>query len=320
MDQLLKPVDTRNSIKNNYSASRKQNIENMLKYNDGIDFTIPKSTQIKKNLYTYDSNFSKLLLDSLINEFPALKSQFINEYQIEHMIRKINKNNTNEWTNENISQFVKDLKKSYNFVNEKKINKKPNDIILNNSIPMNSNNEKPNDMILNHSIPMNSNNNDILLISSKNRNFNKWPSANKYSISFLKDDNIMYNLNVSHIKKIKSIELIEAILPININKFYPYIYIVINEFNSNYITNNNNLSKAYTILTAPEITKNNIYKFTKNNISYCYKEFNPYIDLGKITITVYNSNNELYEFPDTIKEHLLLFKIKCVNNFQNILI
>ena len=296
MEELLLPQDTRNELKNNYKNTRDQKINSLLKKTHDFDIITPEIPSNKKIfLYQAHSDLCTLLYNKLIKKYPKLESQFITEYQIEHIIRKINKEENNQWTKENISDFVNELKKNYNFEGTEKL-------ILNST---NKTNQITDIRINNSEIT----HNRYILLSSKYRNKERWVNSNYYSISMIQGDGNLFNINNTHVKKIKSIELIEAIIPINQGKYYPYLYLVIKELYPSYITNDPILSKAYTILSIPK-DKSDIYKFTNKDFTHCHKLFNPYIELTKITIQIFNSDGELYQFKGENTENLFLFKVE----------
>jgi len=153
-----------------------------------------------------------------------------------------------------------------------------------------------------------------LTVSSKDRDINSHPSVNSYTITFPKD-----------FKNIKSIELIQAIIPDKNNvTAEPYLLLKIDELEDVMVSTNKYVSDAFAILQlAPPTTTGGFIQIDKRIHENTTKFFkNPKASLSKMTISITNEAGELFNFGAGNSKGLqntFVFKIVCLEKERSVL-
>ena len=156
---------------------------------------------------------------------------------------------------------------------------------------------------------------NTLVISSKDRNLNRYPNQSSYSVSFPEE-----------FKNIYSIELIQSILPNtgNINT-HPYLLLTLDELKSNntIISNDKYMSNAFAILpSTPAVTGFIcIDKRVHENVILYFKP--SLASLSKMTISITDPYGTLFDFgtdsdPYTkTLQNTFIFKIVTMHKSTN---
>jgi len=132
-------------------------------------------------------------------------------------------------------------------------------------------------------------------INSTDRNKEKYPNINDFSIELINEE----TLNITNIQ---SVQLISTIFPKYSNidgnlENYPYLILEIKEFGGNYKGTNIHMNKAFSKLVFDRDCGK--YKMAKSdNIKY----FNPAINITKLSILVKKPNGDKYELGDNINK------------------
>jgi len=240
------------------------------------------------------------IFNNLINSYEAIKNSNIEIDVIEEIMNNMNIYENHKWKKNDTKEFVARLNR---FIENTESN-----IKLSKFNPSNHLFERETKEI-----------DYFITIDSKDRYRKNWPNPNHYQIIF-DPINQPLNENTGYISKsfnnVKSVELIEAIIPKNningtdFNKL-PYIFLDVDELGTNYQGTNNNISKSFAQL---------IFNKTIGEFRYCKfkdqnrikKLFNPRIALTKLTIKFVQPNGELYNFGESC------FKENCIQeNIQN---
>ena len=132
---------------------------------------------------------------------------------------------------------------------------------------------------------------ELIYIDSNDRDIKKWKHPNHFSIDLTA---------INNFTNILSIQLISAIFPKKINNTeniddFPYIILEIEELGSNYKSLNENINKAFALLTF-DIDLGKYKKLlNKSNVEY-KKNFIPSISLSELNIKIKNPNGNLLNF------------------------
>jgi hypothetical protein len=149
---------------------------------------------------------------------------------------------------------------------------------------------------------------NYLTIQSKSRNLNEYPQPSNYKIIF-----------EQKYKNVKSIELISATLPDQGNiTDEPYLLLNINEI-TNIDSSIDEIYNSFAILQIPQIITSGKFINIPSGLS-CEgtpRVFKTPISLDRITISIRNYNNELFDFgddtlgipPNKQYQNIFIFKI-----------
>jgi len=302
---------------------------------DSDNKTLLSQPFIRKN------NISRIILDNILSKYSKITENDIKEYEIDLLLQKhnIEPSNYNKTDKKLINIFVNDLKL---LINEK-INSQP---INNLSIQQNSSllNTQPqsqpqpsfaynpdissiniinkdslesiNNKYYDTNIVNNNENTFMISIDSKDRNKEKFPNQNEFSINFGSN---MNNVDINNLNddfkqeegfinkklnKIKSIKLISIIIPYKtfdgdqIDN-YPYLLLDIDELGGNYEGSNKSLSESFAKIFF-DLKSNNWCSFTNNLNHNFIKNFNPVIDINKLTFRFKKPDGTLFNFGNTV--------------------
>ena len=167
-----------------------------------------------------------------------------------------------------------------------------------------------------------------IVVDSRNRNTTIFPNSNHFEFKFNPGNSYIGPALYKNFKNILEIKLIQCILP----RFFvtdnstPYLILEIPELNDNIIGTNQNLSKAFTILIPNRLlSDSNFVNCRVDNMSYCFKQFNPPINtLHKMTIKFNKPDGSLYNHSSFLgnsdeNQILLIFEITTIEMNRNIL-
>jgi hypothetical protein len=147
-----------------------------------------------------------------------------------------------------------------------------------------------------------------LVVSSKDRDVSQHPNVNHYMIDFPRE-----------FKNIKSIELIQAILPDqNDIKLEPYILLKIEELEDVMVSNDRNVSDAFAIIqiSCPAIDGGFINMDTKIHEKTVKYFKTPKASLSRMTVRVTDYAGALFDFgsatPGFSKEYQNTFVFKVI--------
>lgn len=143
--------------------------------------------------------------------------------------------------------------------------------------------------------------NYFVLVDSKDRNVDQWPSNNPFQFALgatsvdLSTNSMNNSINRSF-NDVHSITIKRIILP-KVDIELPYILINIQELGSNISVSNNMASNSFGYLTNPTVIENYMYySFEEYYDSHLTKIFEPRIELSKITISFLKPNGKIIEF------------------------
>ena len=128
----------------------------------------------------------------------------------------------------------------------------------------------------------------LISISSKDRDCIKFPDPNNFTISLIENSRLN---NISSVQIVSSIFPKKCINGMNLED-YPYISIEINEFGSNYNSNNTFAQLTY------DMDMGKFKKCIARSPDEYKKSFFPYVSIDKITISIKNSDNKMYNFKN----------------------
>jgi hypothetical protein len=157
----------------------------------------------------------------------------------------------------------------------------------------------------------------IIAIDSKDRNMEKYPNPNEFSISFGYNDNIFSNENskkeVGFIHKklnnIKYVKLVSLVLPYKTNEGdsidnYPYLLLDIDEIGSKYEGTNRHLDNTFArIILDKKVGKWCTFSGDVNHEFIKY--FNPMIEISKFTIRIKKPDGTLFNFGNSINTDII---------------
>jgi hypothetical protein len=254
---------------------------------------------------------SNIIYNGIISSLKNNKNNSITEYDIDILLSKLNLDK-GTWMKEDTKKFVNELQKTINF---KKYS--------NNIIPDFSENNQLFEKDTKEKIY-------YISIDSNDRDLKKWPNPNHYQInfepnSFSNNEKMTGFINKSF-NNVKSVEMIESIIPIRSNsgdnyKLLPYILLEVEELGSVYQGTNDYISQTFSKLIFEKVIGS--YCYSSNNFSI-KKIFNPRIALNKFTVRFRKPNGKLYNFgkymynPDILDKekikpnNILTFKITCI--------
>jgi hypothetical protein len=126
-----------------------------------------------------------------------------------------------------------------------------------------------------------------LSVSSRDRDDSVYPDVNRYIVKF------------REFKNVKSIELIQAIIPDKNNVSQePYLLLKIDELEDVMVSNDRHISDAFAILQmATPITTGGFIQIDKRIHENTIKNFkNPMASLSKMTVSITDANGGLFDF------------------------
>lgn len=286
-------------------------------------------TKINNKINKYDSSYksninqqytaeigdkrklSNIIYNGIISSLNNNKNNSISEYDIDILINRLNLDKEN-WGKKDTKKFVNELQKTINF-------KKYSNNILPDFSETNQLFEKDTKEKVYY-----------ISIDSNDRDIKKWENPNSYQInfepnSFSNNEKMLGFINRSF-NNVKSVELIEAIIPIQSNNgdnynLLPYILLEVEELGSVYEGTNDYTSQTFSKLVFDKVIGS--YRYSSNNLSI-EKIFNPRIALNKLTVRFRKPNGKLYNFgdymtnPDIVNmgnikpNNILTFKITCI--------
>lgn len=126
-----------------------------------------------------------------------------------------------------------------------------------------------------------------LSVSSRDRDDSVYPNVNQYIVKF------------REFKNVKSIELVQAIIPDKNNVSQePYLLLKIDELDDVMVSNDRNISDAFAILQmAQPITAGGFIQIDKRIHENTVKNFkNPMASLSKMTVNITDDNGSLFDF------------------------
>ena len=296
--------------------------------------TLPPTSDDENKLYMAEigdkRKLGNLIYNSILKSFKNIGKSNFTEYEINHLLQKMNLSDTNNWSNTQIKDFAKEIRSMILTNKIDNINLKPENII---SESLYEKETKEISYILN--------------INSADRDLKIWPNPNEFMVLFGPDNNIFHQeildekkndsqyLNDSQIDQqykntgyisrsfsnISKIELLEVIFPKNTypskdnpnpdnyNQF-PYLLVEIPELGSCYEGTNTLSSDAFATLTYSE-TIGNFRYYLPNKYNPIIKNYNPRIGISKMTIRIkkpYTNNIEsnLFNFGSKPEYNVIL--------------
>tara|TARA_B100001250_G_C19793152_1_gene787488 strand:- start:674 stop:1828 length:1155 start_codon:yes stop_codon:yes gene_type:complete len=249
---------------------------------------------------------SNIIYKGIISSL-KISTNNISEYDIDILINKLNLVK-GKWEKEETKKFVEELKKMISIKNIDPEFNQTNDLFE----------RETKDKVY------------YISIDSNDRNMQKWPNPNNYQINFepisISNSEEQSGFINKSFNNVKSVELIQAIIPIHSNNgdnydLLPYILLEIEELGAVYEGTNDYTSKTFAKLIFDKIIGS--YRYSSNNNSIL-KIFNPRIALNKFTVKFRKPNGELYNFGEYISNsnieemgkikpnNILTFKITCI--------
>jgi hypothetical protein len=156
----------------------------------------------------------------------------------------------------------------------------------------------------------------FLSISSRDRDTSGYPNVNRYIVKF------------PEFKNVKSIELIQAIIPDkNDVSQEPYLLLKIDELEDVMVSNDRHISDAFAILQmAPPITTGGFIQIDKRIHENTVKNFkNPIASLSKMTVSITDADGTLFDFGNDSPafqkslQNTFVFKIVTVEKRYSVL-
>ena len=281
-DFFIKNMDKRTGSHNYYSKENEY---------------IPEITEKRK--------FSNIIYNQLIKKFTKIDSNSFTQYDVDRLFIKYNlSENENEWDNEQKNNFISGVR---NILTSKK-----NQIVDKNLF------EKDTKKVT-----------YLVSIDSNDRDKSKWPNINNYRIDFAPISDVFSVDKPKHgyvnrsFNNVISIELCNVIMPrraIDGNDLddYPYIILIIDEFEGVYQGTNDIMNKAFAKITFDKnIGKYKEFKGEGNE--HFIKTFNPRIGINKLTIRFLTPDGIPYNFGTDIREPKEILPVNCDNkNDDNI--
>jgi len=277
---------------------------------------------------------SNIIYNSILKSFKNIEKSSISEYEINHILHKLNiDESNNNWSKDEVKNFAKEVKSMIVYksaITNENINQ---DNLISDSLYEKETKEI--DYIIN--------------INSIDRDLKIWPNPNEFMVIFGPDNNLFYQEILDEKKKnagnlpaepldlfssengqkvdtyhktkgyisrafsnISKVELLEVIVPKctysskdnpnpdNYDEF-PYILVEIPELGSVYEGTSTLSSEAFATLTYSE-TRGNYRYYMPHKYNPIVKYFNPRIGLSKMTIkikkpyTFVNQSSELFNF------------------------
>ena len=151
----------------------------------------------------------------------------------------------------------------------------------------------------------------FISIDSKDRNIDKYPKINDFSINFGYQDNS--NTNAGFIRKkfsnVEYVKLISIIIPKKgidgeLVSDYPYLLLDINELGNIYEGSNKYLDSTFAQIIFDVNYNENWLTFSNTTNPIFIKYFNPRIDINKFTIRFRKPNGELFNFGNNINTNI----------------
>ena len=283
---------------------------------------------------------SNTIYNAILRSYKNIQKNTITEYEINHLLQKLNLDSDGNWSSEEIKLFSSELKFLINNKNQEST--LPDNLNVSKTVYGESLFEKETKEV-NHTI----------IINSADRDTKLYPEPSNFVVIFAPDNNTLTseylelkknndqqidndnsNLSLSDQRKtmgyigrtytnVCKVELLEVIIPNCVENGdyidnFPYILLDIDELGDTYEGTNTGLSESFAQLSYCEIRGNFRYylPFKQNPI---IKYFNPRVELSKLTIkfkkpypTSINNITELFNFglPYDPKKN-------CANGFIN---
>ena len=166
-------------------------------------------------------------------------------------------------------------------------------------------------------------------IDSRDRNRGKYPNSNKFLVQVNPDGDSIEAGLFTTFKNVKSIRVVEAILPA-IAQSFAYISLRVEELEDTMVGTNDVLKKSFAMLI-PERTDapGNFVTCRVKDMCHCFKKFDPPKgNLSRMTMFFYSPDGELVDFgtdtipptaPDLTKQVMLILEITTVNPNRTVL-
>ena len=156
-------------------------------------------------------------------------------------------------------------------------------------------------------------------IDSRDRNREKYPNSSRFLVDINPDGNSIEAGLFTTFRNVKSIRIIEAILPATAQTF-AYISLVVNELDDTMSGTNDVLKKSFAMLI-PERTDapGNFITCRVKDMCHCFKKFDPPLaNLRRMTFEFHSPDGTLVDFgtdttaptaPDLTKQVMLILEI-----------
>ena len=149
-----------------------------------------------------------------------------------------------------------------------------------------------------------------IVIDSRDRNTTQYPNTNNFAFHFFPSDTFVGAALYEQYHNIKSIRLVECLVPDFDTTSIPYLTLVIPELDKCLSGTNDTLKKAFTVLL-PDREFSGILHCRTDGMPFCKKEyFPPKSSFSKFTLTFFNPDGTLHTFGTG--EVTLIFEIETV--------
>lgn len=147
-----------------------------------------------------------------------------------------------------------------------------------------------------------------VVVDSRNRNSTAYPNTNNFAFHFDPSDTFEGAALYEQYHNIKSIRLVECIVPSFYSISVPYLTLVIPELDETLSGTSDTLSKAFTLLL-PDREFASMTHCRTDGMPFCKKEYNPPKgSFHKFTLSFYEPDGTLHSFGTG--EVLLIFEIE----------
>lgn len=149
-----------------------------------------------------------------------------------------------------------------------------------------------------------------IVVDSRDRNTTQYPNINNFAFHFFPSDTFVGAALYEKYHNIKSIRLVECLVPSFDSTSVPYLTLVIPELDKTLSGSNDTLKKAFTVLL-PDREFNSITHCRTDGMPFCKKEWNPPKgSFHKFTLSFYEPDGTLHVFGTG--EVTLIFEIEMV--------
>ena len=153
-----------------------------------------------------------------------------------------------------------------------------------------------------------------VIVDSRDRNTSTHPDAANFPFHFDTSDTFNGASLNERFKNIKSIRLVECIVPEFDSTSVPYLTLVIPELQDSLSGTNDILSKAFTVLL-PDRVFSNMTHCRTDGMPYCCKEYNPPISsFKKFTLKFYKPDGSLHTFGSGEVTLVFEFEMEVIEN------